>query len=474
MSDLNMGYKAVLVILLAAIAFGLQAAMADENPPLLTAEFSGAPSSHDGSSPFTFALTFSEAPSISYRTLRDHAFETTNGDIKRAKRVKADDNLRWLITVRPTADENLAISLPVGPECAEPHAICTADGRRLSEAVSLVVPAETSSSTPVNDTEKPLIATFNSLPMQHDDDWFTFQVVFSEEISIGYRDMRDHAFVVANGTITKASRITKGSNKGWHITVEPEGETTLTLPGNVDCGETGAICTDGGKQLSEDFTAVVPMLAPPTSFGAILRWNGVLLSWAAPDSTITGYRIERKNITTDENFFTVVHTAGEDDTEWRNYEAESYTEYEYRIAALDADGYPGSYAKTAITTRAQHFSVFARIAFGSGTRETAAGGSFDVWINVNSMRLDDDEETLDAVLRAVVEDAEGNRANNCEGSGMDEDHSFYTIDDPHQVVVVTFGGANCEEGDYDVVVSIADGNNENEVESRYAVEVSAR
>ena len=46
------------------------------------AEFSDVPNSHDGSSFITITLTFSEAPTISFRTLRDHAFEVTNGEIQ--------------------------------------------------------------------------------------------------------------------------------------------------------------------------------------------------------------------------------------------------------------------------------------------------------------------------------------------------------------------------------------------------------
>ena len=46
----------------------------------LTAAFEATPESHDGSADFTFQLRFSEEFSLSYRTLRDHAFTVTGGD----------------------------------------------------------------------------------------------------------------------------------------------------------------------------------------------------------------------------------------------------------------------------------------------------------------------------------------------------------------------------------------------------------
>ena len=53
----------------------------------LTACARDVPGSHDGSASFTFELRFSEEFSISYRTLRDHAFTVTGGEVVRAKRL---------------------------------------------------------------------------------------------------------------------------------------------------------------------------------------------------------------------------------------------------------------------------------------------------------------------------------------------------------------------------------------------------
>ena len=55
----------------------------------LTASVSNVPDSHDGSAAFTFELRFSEAPvdDFSYKTLRDHAFTVTGGEVTVARRL---------------------------------------------------------------------------------------------------------------------------------------------------------------------------------------------------------------------------------------------------------------------------------------------------------------------------------------------------------------------------------------------------
>ena len=100
--------------------------------PPLTASAHGVPASHDGSSAFTFELRFSEEFPLSFRTLRDHAFTATGGEVVKARRLEAGKNVRWEITVRPDGDGTVTIVLPVTEDCASSHAICTGDGRKLS------------------------------------------------------------------------------------------------------------------------------------------------------------------------------------------------------------------------------------------------------------------------------------------------------------------------------------------------------
>ena len=109
--------------------------------PPLTAQFLDTPGSHDGQSEFTFELRFSETPrrGFTYKTLRDHAFTEDGGTVTRAKRITKGSNLRWQITVEPDGDGQVVITLPVTGDCAAEGAICTRDGRMLSNELVLTV-----------------------------------------------------------------------------------------------------------------------------------------------------------------------------------------------------------------------------------------------------------------------------------------------------------------------------------------------
>ena len=107
----------------------------------LTASVHDAPESHNGTDAFTFELLFSETPrrGFSYKTLRDHAFTVTGGEVVRARRLEPGKNVRWEITVRPDSNNAVTIVLPVTDDCDADGAICTENDRMLSERVELTV-----------------------------------------------------------------------------------------------------------------------------------------------------------------------------------------------------------------------------------------------------------------------------------------------------------------------------------------------
>ena len=112
-----------------------------EGPPAvpLTAELEGVPEEHDGESTFTFGLTFSEEPRVSYRTLRDSAFDVDGGAVRNAGRRQSGSDQSWEITVQPSSHRDVSIRLPETGSCSASGAICTADGRPLSHALSASV-----------------------------------------------------------------------------------------------------------------------------------------------------------------------------------------------------------------------------------------------------------------------------------------------------------------------------------------------
>ena len=226
----------------------------DETP--LTAGADGLPDSHNGDA-FTFELRFSEEIPLSYVTLRDHAFTVTGGTVTKARRLEARKNVRWEITVDPSGDADVSVSLPVTTDCDSQGAICTGDGRRLSNGLALLVPAPDSDPTPPTPDLTPTLLTARTAgaPAQHDGAAFTFELHFSETPADGfsYKTLRDHAFTVTGGEVVKARRLETGENREWEITVDPDdsdGLVSVVLPATEDCEATGAICTGEGRRLS--------------------------------------------------------------------------------------------------------------------------------------------------------------------------------------------------------------------------------
>ena len=98
----------------------------------------------------------------------------------------------------------------------------------------------------------PLTAEIGHEPASHNGtDAFTFRIAFSEDIAIKYRTFRDHSLKATGGSVTKAKRVNKRKDL-WEVTVEPDSNAgvTVVLPITEDCAAQGAVCTSGGKMLS--------------------------------------------------------------------------------------------------------------------------------------------------------------------------------------------------------------------------------
>ena len=121
----------------------------------LTAEFQDAPDKHDGTGVFTFLIAFSEPISISYKTLRDDSLEVTNGSATKAKRVNGQSD-RWEITVEPDSDADVTVVLPITEDCTAQDAVCTRDGKKLSNRSELTVPGPAAANSPA--TGAPIIS----------------------------------------------------------------------------------------------------------------------------------------------------------------------------------------------------------------------------------------------------------------------------------------------------------------------------
>jgi len=112
----------------------------DEPAPAvaLTAAFEGVPSEHDGTSVFTFRVRFSEPVPTSYRVLRNESFAVTGGRVKRARRVDGRNDLRE-IHIAPSGHADVTATLAGERACGTTGAICSADGRTLSNTATATV-----------------------------------------------------------------------------------------------------------------------------------------------------------------------------------------------------------------------------------------------------------------------------------------------------------------------------------------------
>ncbi len=173
--------------------------------------------------------------------MRDHALRVTGGAVTDAARVDGRDDL-WRFTVTPSGAGDIEIELPVGRACAEAGAICTADGTELSTGLLTIVLGD------VQDASRSaLTAAFEDVPAGHDgESAFRFRVAFSEDIGISYRALREDAFVVTGGRVTRGTRVDDRRDL-FEITVQPDGAgaVTIKLPGGRDCATSGAICAKG-------------------------------------------------------------------------------------------------------------------------------------------------------------------------------------------------------------------------------------
>ena len=106
---------------------------------LLTASFENVPSEHDGETAFTLRMAFSESLSMmNGRRLRDDVVAVAGGRATSAGRVDRRRDL-WELTVEPDSRADVTVTLAAGAACGTPAAICTSDGRSLSEGISTTV-----------------------------------------------------------------------------------------------------------------------------------------------------------------------------------------------------------------------------------------------------------------------------------------------------------------------------------------------
>ena len=240
-------------------------------------------------------MAFSEPIAISFRSLREDAFQVAGGRVTRGTRVDGRKDL-FEITVEPDGAGEVALSLPAGRECSVSGAICTWGPPRKPLTNT---PAATVAGPADEPAGEPLTASFVDVPAEHDgDSAFTFRMAFSERVGwMNARRLREDVVAVAGGRATKAGRVNRRRDL-WKLTVEPDSlaDVTVTLEAGAACGTPAAVCTADGRALSNTISTVVRGPVTVTVADARAREGeddsidfAVSLSRAASDTVTVAY-----------------------------------------------------------------------------------------------------------------------------------------------------------------------------------------
>ena len=229
--------------------------------PPLTASFENLPASHDGSSPFSFRLSFSAEVTITSASMRDHALLVSDGTVTGASRVDGRQDL-WEFTVQPAGNGAVSILVPIDRACTETGALCTADGRKLSTGVpAQVVPGPTQ----MQQQAVALTASFEDVPAEHDgSSVFTMRVRFSEALaSGGARGRVERTLSATGGAVQRVSRVDQRRDL-FEVPIQPSGHgaVTVSLPSSASCDISDALCTPDGSPLSNALSVLVQ--GPPS------------------------------------------------------------------------------------------------------------------------------------------------------------------------------------------------------------------
>ncbi|MCY4646163.1 MAG: hypothetical protein OXE73_04745 [Gammaproteobacteria bacterium] len=102
----------------------------------LTASFEDVPAVHKGTGRFRFLVRLSETVGNFSKSPRAESFEVSRGRVRSVKQVEGG---LWRVEVRPSSRREVEVTLAGGRDCDEAGAVCTPDGRALSNTVSATV-----------------------------------------------------------------------------------------------------------------------------------------------------------------------------------------------------------------------------------------------------------------------------------------------------------------------------------------------
>ena len=311
----------------------------------LTAQFASQPDQHDGSKRIKVRVVFSEAVDESPENVGEHGVDVEGGEVTSARPVdgnapggaarkgtrSAGGEVVWEFEIEPDSHGDVTVSLEAGRPCDEPGAICTADGRALSEGISTTVrgPDEAAASEPPDKpTGLTATASHDRVVLTWDDpgdDSITGYVILRRIHGV---DPQGHFDELVADTETAATTYTDD-------TVSAETRYTYRIK-----AINGAGTSERSRWFHIDIPAA-PVPDKPRGLSATASHDSVTLTWDDPgDDSITGYVILRRVRENDTggDFSVLVADTGSAATTYTDDTVAANTTYTYRIKAINEHG----------------------------------------------------------------------------------------------------------------------------------------
>ena len=200
-----------------------QAASATVRARPLTASFENPPAEHDGTNAFEIRFDLSEEPApLSYRTVRDALFTVTGGSNTNASRLEPGKSRSWKLTVQPSGNGDVTLSMNPTTACDALPGVCTSDGRMLGSGLRILIAGPAALSVADAEVEEAEGATLD------------FAVTLSRrrisETTVDY--------ATSDGTATQPGDYT--STSGTLIFAAGETSKTVTVPVIDDAHDEGS------------------------------------------------------------------------------------------------------------------------------------------------------------------------------------------------------------------------------------------
>ena len=292
----------------------------------LTAGFENVPSSHDGSSVFTFELAFSEAVFDGTESLNKNqairdALEVTGGTLRAGRRVDPNAYDRWILRISPSGDGDVTVDLPATTgACGSAGAVCTPDGRPLSAPATATIQGPEAEAP-----DAPSAPTLTAGTTWLEASW-TAPADNGSAIT-GY----DVHYRTTGGNWTDASHAGTGTTKRMESLASDTAYEVRVRASNAE----GAGDWSPSASGRTDAAAEAPDAPSAPTLTAGTTW--LEASWTAPadnGSAITGYDVHYR--TTGGNWTDASHTGT--GTTKRIEGLASDTAYEVRVRASNAEG----------------------------------------------------------------------------------------------------------------------------------------